>query len=68
MSDGGVGMQDVRRVFEPFFNTKEGGMGVGLAICRSIVEAHGGKIQAENREPRGAAFTFTLPADTEGEP
>jgi PAS domain S-box-containing protein len=68
VSDRGGGLQDIRRVFEPFFTTKEGGMGVGLAICRSIVEAHGGRVWAENREPGGATVTFTLPADADDEP
>jgi two-component system, OmpR family, sensor histidine kinase KdpD len=51
------------RVFEKFFRARSGekGFGLGLPICRAIVEAHGGRIHAENRSPRGAAFRFTLP-------
>ena len=52
-----------RELFEPFYTTKPNGMGMGLAISRTIIEAHGGKIRAENNPDRGATFTFTLPAD-----
>jgi PAS domain S-box-containing protein len=60
--DRGSGVEDVERIFEPFFTTKENGMGMGLAICRSIIEAHDGQLRATKNEPRGATFTFTLPA------
>jgi signal transduction histidine kinase len=56
----GIGPEITTRIFEPFFSTKEQGTGMGLAICRSIVEAHDGRIWAENREPSGARFKFTL--------
>ncbi len=57
---GGLGEGNEQTVFEPFYTTKQSGMGMGLAIARSIVEAHGGVILA-NSSPRGAVFTFTLP-------
>ncbi|WP_429810186.1 PAS domain-containing protein [Ensifer sp. B1-9] len=61
IGDRGNGIEFPDQIFEPFFTTKENGMGMGLAICRSIVEAHGGRLWAENNEPRGARFIFTLP-------
>ncbi|WP_395675448.1 sensor histidine kinase [Inquilinus sp.] len=63
--DRGRGIpDDVRaRLFEPFFTTKRGGMGMGLAICRSTVESYGGRLTAENHEQGGAVFEFALPAD-----
>jgi PAS domain S-box-containing protein len=61
--DSGPGVEFPDRIFEPFFTTKEDGMGMGLAICRSIVESHGGRLWAERNEPHGAAFIFTLPVE-----
>ena len=61
IADSGPGLSAPDRVFEAFFTTKPRGMGMGLAICRSIVETHGGQLWAENCEPVGARFTFTLP-------
>lgn len=61
IGDRGDGIEFPDQIFEPFFTTKENGMGMGLAICRSIVEAHGGRLWAEKNEPRGARFIFTLP-------
>jgi len=55
--------EDVGSLFEPFYTTKPEGMGMGLSICRSIIEAHGGRLWANPREPRGALFQFTIPAD-----
>lgn len=60
--DCGGGVEDVERIFEPFFTTKENGMGMGLAICRSIIEAHDGRLRATKNQPRGTTLTFTLPA------
>jgi PAS domain S-box-containing protein len=59
--DHGPGLEEIDRVFEPFFSTKENGMGMGLAICRSIVEAHQGQLWATKNEPRGTIFSFALP-------
>lgn len=64
VEDTGTGLSDevMELLFSPFRSTKVEGMGIGLSICRTIVEAHRGKIWAENREGGGAAFRFTLPA------
>lgn len=61
--DYGVGISDAARarLFEQFFTTKEEGLGMGLAIVRSIIESHGGKIESENMDGGGARFYFTLP-------
>ena len=63
--DSGPGLDtaDVERVFTAFYTTKPEGMGMGLAICRSMVEAHGGRMWASANEPRGAVFQFTLPLE-----
>jgi len=61
-SGPGIAQEHVERLFESFFTTKVSGMGIGLAICRSIIEAHGGKLRAENGSAHGGArFSFTLP-------
>jgi C4-dicarboxylate-specific signal transduction histidine kinase len=58
----GLGAEVIGRMFDPFYSTKASGLGVGLTICRSIVEAYGGSITAENAEGGGARFTVRLPA------
>jgi PAS domain S-box-containing protein len=63
VSDRGRGIEAPDGIFEPFVTTKEHGMGMGLAIARSIVKAHGGRLWAEGNDPRGAKFTFTLPVE-----
>ena len=60
-SGPGIDPSHLERVFEAFYTTKSSGMGMGLSICRTIVEAHGGRLWAEANEPRGAVFRFTLP-------
>jgi C4-dicarboxylate-specific signal transduction histidine kinase len=59
----GLSPESLSRLFEPFYTTKPEGMGVGLSICRSIIEAHGGRLWAIPCEPHGALFQFTIPAD-----
>jgi signal transduction histidine kinase len=63
ISDSGPGLPQINldRLFEAFYTTKASGLGMGLSICRSIVEAHGGRLTAANRPDGGARFQFTLP-------
>jgi signal transduction histidine kinase len=60
-SGPGVAAEDRERIFESFYTTKSGGVGIGLSICRSIIEAHGGRLWADANRPRGAVLSFTLP-------
>ena len=60
--DNGPGIVDAARVFEPFYSTKSDGLGLGLAICRGIIESHRGKISAVAVEEGGTEFTFSIPA------
>jgi signal transduction histidine kinase len=65
-SGPGIDPTHLDRVFDPFYTTKSCGTGMGLSICRSIIDAHGGKLWVEASEPRGALFQFTLPAVAAG--
>jgi C4-dicarboxylate-specific signal transduction histidine kinase len=64
VADAGVGIEpeNINRVFVAFHTTKPGGLGMGLAICRSIIEAHGGRLWVDANAPRGTIFRFTVPA------
>jgi PAS domain S-box-containing protein len=68
VADAGIGIEpeNINRVFRAFHTTKPGGLGMGLAICRSIVEAHGGRLWADANVPRGAIFRFMVPAVAAG--
>jgi len=65
VSDTGPGLppEVAEKLFQPFVTTKSRGMGVGLSICRSIIEAHGGRILTVKRPGGGTVFVFTLPLD-----
>ena len=58
---GGIDPAHLDQIFDPFFTTKSNGMGLGLSICRSIIEAHGGRLSASPRSPFGTAFHLILP-------
>jgi signal transduction histidine kinase len=60
-SGSGIPAADLARIFDPFYTTKASGLGMGLSIARSLVEAHGGQLWAENNKDGGATFTFTVP-------
>jgi PAS domain S-box-containing protein len=63
--DYGTGLTDgtLDKIFQPFYTTRRDGLGMGLAICRSIIEAHGGRLWAQNNPDRGATFCFTVPTE-----
>jgi PAS domain S-box-containing protein len=65
IADSGPGLppQSLEHLFEPFYTTKPGGLGIGLSICRSIIAAHGGRLWATANVPHGAIFQFTVPVD-----
>lgn len=67
VEDCGGGVLDLNTIFDPFTTTKEQGLGMGLSICRSIIEAHGGKIWASSDPAGGATFSFTVPVAEEGQ-
>jgi C4-dicarboxylate-specific signal transduction histidine kinase len=58
----GLSAENLQHLFEPFYTTKPNGMGMGLSICRSIIEDHGGRLWATGLHPHGALFQFTIPA------
>lgn len=66
-SGAGIGKTDLDHIFDAFYTTKADGLGMGLAIVRSIVEAHGGRVGAGSNPEGGATFSFTLPAVKEGQ-
>jgi PAS domain S-box-containing protein len=64
-SGPGIDSKNPERVFEPFYTTKTSGVGMGLSICRSIINGHGGRLWAEANDPRGAVFQFMIPTAQE---
>ena len=66
VADSGLGLSpaNLERVFDPFYTTKPDGLGMGLSICRSIIETHGGRLWVSANMPRGAVFRFTLPVNS----
>jgi signal transduction histidine kinase len=64
VADSGPGIDPgkIAKIFDPFFTTKSGGMGMGLSICRSIVQAHGGHLRASSEAPHGSVFNVELPS------
>jgi signal transduction histidine kinase len=70
VADTGTGLDPTKvdYIFDAFFTTKPEGMGMGLSICRSIVEAHGGRLWASSNSPRGSIFQFTMPIAAQRDP
>jgi two-component system sensor histidine kinase DctS len=68
VTDVGVGIAEevAQKLFTPFFTTKPEGMGLGLSLCRTVVEQHGGHLDFEPLQPKGTVFRFTLPGDAQG--
>ena len=64
-SGTGIAADKLESIFDPFITSKPEGLGLGLSICRSIIERHGGKISAANNPDRGATFSITLPVNRE---
>ena len=64
VTDTGTGIQQelLTKIFDPFFTTKDEGMGLGLSLCRTVVEQHGGTLRFAPQQPHGTVFFFTLPA------
>jgi signal transduction histidine kinase len=69
VADSGIGLTpaNFEQLFTPFYSTKPGGLGMGLSICRSIIEVHGGRLWATPNQPRGSIFHFTVPSHPGGE-
>ena len=65
--DDGPGVDDTERIFDSFMTTKQQGMGMGLTVARSIIEAHGGRLWAENNRNGGATFNVALPVSSKCE-
>ena len=67
VEDTGIGIspKDLPKIFEPFYTTRPQGMGMGLPISRSIIEAHGGRLWVESTPSQGSIFQFTLPSESE---
>ena len=67
VKDAGVGFepQSANKLFQPFYTTKSGGMGIGLSVSRSIIESHGGRLWAVPNDGPGATFAFSIPRRSE---
>ncbi|MGE8397040.1 MAG: sensor histidine kinase, partial [Comamonas sp.] len=63
----GIPAEVAKQLFTPFFTTKTEGMGIGLSLCRTVMEQHGGELRYSANDPRGTVFTFSLPVVEERE-